>query len=73
MKNWKLIGFSAVASAALLAGAGASGRSAAWATPEGDAQLVAPAAMEVAFADTQPTPDAAADNGPGCVESALNR
>jgi hypothetical protein len=72
MKNWQ-IGSLVVASAALLIGVGAGGRAAIWCTPEGavEAQAVPPTA--IALLDLQPTADAESDNGPGCVESALNR
>jgi hypothetical protein len=73
MKDWKLMGFVAVASAAVLFSAGANGRAALWATPEGQAGVQAPQSEVVALADLQPSADADADNGPGCVESAFNR
>jgi hypothetical protein len=73
MKHWKEIGFVVVASAAVLLGAGAGGRAALWASPDGDPSLVAPQSVPVTVADMQPTADADADNGPGCAESALNR
>lgn len=74
MKDWKLMGFAAVASAAVLFSAGANGRAAVWATPEGQAEVqVAPERVVVALADLQPSADADADNGPGCAESALSR
>jgi hypothetical protein len=73
MKDWKIMGFVAVASAAVLFGAGANGRAAIWATPDGEADVQAPQLTVVAFADLQPSADADADNGPGCVESAFSR
>jgi hypothetical protein len=73
MKDWKKMGFIAVASAAVLVGGAAGGRAAIWATPEGDANFRALQSAMVALADRQPTADADADNGPGCAESALSR
>jgi hypothetical protein len=70
MKNWKL-GFVIVAGAVLM-GAGAGGRAALWANPEGDS-LGAPQTVPVALAELKPSADADADNGPGCAESALTR
>jgi hypothetical protein len=73
MKNWKEIGVVVVASAGFLLAAGAGGRAALWASPDGDPSLEAPQSVPVTFADSQPTAAADADNGPGCAESALNR
>jgi len=73
MKDWKLMGFVAVASAAVLFGAGTNGRAAIWASPDGDGDFQAAQPAVVALADLQPTADADADNGPGCAESALSR
>jgi hypothetical protein len=73
MKNWKEIGVVVFASAAFLLGAGAGGRAALWASPDGDSSLEVAQSVPVTFADLQPTADADADNGPGCTESALNR
>jgi hypothetical protein len=73
MKDWKMMGFVAVASAAVLFGAGASGRAAIWASPVGEVDFQASQPTVVALADLQPTADADADNGPGCAESALSR
>ncbi len=68
MKTWKNFGWMSVASIALFALAGCSQ---AVAESRSDEQL-RPASVEVAQADTQPTSDAEADNGPGCAESALD-
>ncbi|MGO8971822.1 MAG: hypothetical protein ACLQDQ_19865 [Myxococcaceae bacterium] len=68
MDDLKKLGWMSVVSIALFALAGCSQASAgSQAVEEGR-----PAAVEVAQADTQPTADADADNGPGCAESALD-
>ena len=72
MKNWKMSGLVAVASGAVFLFAGAAGRSAVWANPEGEARVEAQQPARVAVSDRQATADADADNGPGCAESVLN-
>jgi hypothetical protein len=72
MKHWK-VGFLVVTAAALLVGAGAGGRAAVWAAPEGAGEVVASQPNAVALADSLPTGDADAEKGFGCAEAALTR
>ncbi len=66
MNDWKKLGWVAVSSIALFALAGCEQARAS------TGHSAPPAVAEVALADTQPTADADADNGPGCAESALH-
>jgi hypothetical protein len=68
MNTWTKLGCMSVMSVALFALAGCT-----QANAEGQAVAeVRSAGVEVALADTQPTADADADNGPGCAESELD-
>jgi len=68
MKTWTKLGWMSVMSVSLFALAGCAKASAETA-PVDDARTVT---IEGAPAETQPTADADADNGPGCAESALD-
>jgi hypothetical protein len=72
MKNWR-IGIFMLACAGVLIGAGASGRAATWANPEGDGQVQAPESNEVAVSNRQPTADAESANGAESAVSQRNR
>jgi len=62
MKNWKF-GILVLASVVVLIGAGAEGRAAIWAAPEGDGQLQSPDSTDATALVGQPTADAQGATG----------
>jgi hypothetical protein len=72
MKNWRT-GVLGLVSAAVLIGAGAGGRAAIWATPEGDGEVEAPHSTEVTVSNGRPTVGPEGGNGAARTESRRNR